>query len=287
MKILVTGASGNVGTEVVNQLVKKATVVAGCRNPEKAMKNRNATYLEFDYNKPETFQSVLEQVERVYLVVPPLDHEADERLKPFVDAIKKKGINKVVLLSAFGADQSPENPLRKVERLVIKQGFDYTIVRPNFFMENFTTGFLGESVMEGAISLSAGDGKISFISIKDVAKVITECLTGQGHSKQEYDITGIESLSHYDVVEEIGNATGFNVIYTDITPEQLKQYMLQEGMTEYQAEYMNNLYDACAKGLIEGVTNEVENVTGNQPKTFKEFVKANTDFWKRKHLELV
>ncbi len=105
-------------------------------------------------------------------MAPPLEANAPALLGPVVTAAKLAGVRHIVLISAFGVNHNEQAPMRIVEHLVIDSGLPYTILRPNFFMENFSAGFLASSIRkQHAIYLAAGDGKTSFISVEDIAAV--------------------------------------------------------------------------------------------------------------------
>ena len=190
MNILVTAAGGNLGTEISKQLSENHQVIGGVRTPSTTNQLAGVSYVAFDYDDPATYKPSLESVEAVVLQAPPLDVGAFERLVPFIDALKATNIDRVVFLSAFGVDHNDEAPLRKIELKLINDGFDYTIVRPNFFMENFTSGFaVGPLEHDGIVLASAGEGKLAFVSIKDIAAVITASLSEAGHTSTAYNLT--------------------------------------------------------------------------------------------------
>lgn len=275
MKTLVTGANGNLGKEIVRQLVQKTAVQAGVRNLETAIKNEKATYVVFDYDKPETYTAAVENVNQVLLIVPPLDASALKRLTPFIDFLKENGIKRVALLSALGVNHDETAPLRTVELKLINDGFDYTIIRPNFFMENYSTGIAAESVKnDGVIVASAGEGKTSFVSTLDIAAVFTTVLTEKGHSNKEYDLTGSEALTHSEIATILSNALDKPVNYISVSHEELKAGAMEHQMPESAADYLVNLYKAVEGGFLESTTSDIQEVTGKAPITFKEFAAA-------------
>jgi len=271
VNILITPAGGNLGTEVSKQLSVKHQVFGGVRSPSTTNQLAGVSYVAFDYDDPASYKNALESIEAVVLQAPPLDAGAFERLVPFLDAVKAANINRVVFVSAYGVDHNDEAPLRKIELKLIKEDFNYTIVRPNFFMENFTSGFAaGPLEHDGIVLASSGEGKLAFVSIKDIAAVITISLSVAGHEGKAYNLTGPEALSHADIAQTISNKLGKDIPYVSISGDELKAGAMKNGLPESSADYLVMLYDLAKQGLMSAATKDVENVLGRQPLRFTE-----------------
>jgi len=273
MKKLIIGANGNLGREIVKQLSAKTNVVAGVRSEKELVELNNAECVVFDYDEPETFAAALENVDAVFIQAPPLDFTAFERLTPFINHLKENGINRVVFNSALGVDHNEDAPLRKLERKLMNDGFNYTFTRPNFFMENFITGFAAAPLQhDDAIIANAGDAKLSFVSIKDLAAIITEAFMDDKHIKKEYNVTGQEALSHGDLAVFFTNKTGRTINYISLSPEQMKAGVMENGLPESVAGYLVMLYNIAAEGHMAHCTNDINEVLGRAPKTFNELI---------------
>ncbi|TKG91525.1 hypothetical protein EYV94_21095 [Puteibacter caeruleilacunae] len=273
MKTLVIGANGNLGREIVRQLAQKQAVVAGVRNESKFIEETNVENVIFDYDKPETFDKALENVTSVFLQAPSLDADSFKRLSPFINTLKDKGIKRVVFNSALGVDHNEEAPLRKIERKLMSDDFYYTFTRPNFFIENFTSGFAAAPLQQGhVIVANAGEGKLSFISIKDIAAVVVESFMNDSHIKKAYNLTGKEALSHFEIAKLFTQATGTEINYISLSDEDMKQGAMDSGVPESSADYLVMLYSLAKAGLLEATTNDVVEVTGNEPKTFADVI---------------
>lgn len=278
--ILVTGASGNLGKEVVKALVAKNFIVkAATRKPEKMKAPEAVIPILFSYEDIATHESALKGSEGVFLIAPPLDPEAHIKIKPFMENAKKSGINHIVLTSVLGADHNEGSPLRMIEHLLIASGINYTFLRPNFFMENFSTGFVSPMIKQGGISIAAGDGKTSFISTVDIAESAAVAFSDKLYGK-EYNLTGPESLDHGQVAEIIGNALGKKIAYNPIPEEMMLQGIRGMGMPETAVQYMANLYYAVREGYTAMVSNDVEKVTKHKAVSFAEFAGKNVNNWK-------
>jgi len=279
--VLVTGASGNLGREVVKSLSNKGyRVKAATRDRRKISPSDGVTVVRFDYTERITFAGALDGVRGLSLVAPPMDPEAPAKLVPFVQKAKEAGVEHAVFVSALGVDQNEQAPLRLIERALMDSGLAYTILRPNFFMENFSTGFIAPMIKhQNGISLAAGDGKTSFISTRDIAEVAATAFSEAHHGK-EYNLTGSEALDHSQVAEIIGDVIGKVVTYHALSEEAMLQGARNQGMPEGAVQYMGILYAVVRAGYMAVVTNDVKNVTGQKPVTFGEFARQNVACWR-------
>jgi uncharacterized protein YbjT (DUF2867 family) len=272
--ILITGATGVLGRATVLAAAAAGLAVRqGVRNPAKAVPGIQAVRL--DYTDPATIAPALDGASGLLLIAPPLDPSAPAQLRPLIDAAKSAGVRHIVFNSALGVNASEEAPLRAVEHHVIDSGIPYTILRPSFFMENFSEGFLAGGIKaHGAIFLAAGDGKTGFISVADIAAVAVTAfqkrLTGQ-----EFDLTGPEALDHHEVARLISAASGRAVTYHSLTEAQMLAGARGLGIPEPAIGYMARLYAAVRAGYTAVITPAVEEVLGRKPVRFEEFAKAS------------
>jgi uncharacterized protein YbjT (DUF2867 family) len=279
--VLVTGASGNLGREVVKALLDKGyDVKAATRDVRKISTSKSVRAVRFDYAEPSTFADALDAVRGLFLVAPPMDPEAPAKLVPFVKKAKEAGVRHVVFASALGVDQNEQAPLRVIERALMDSGLAYTILRPNFFMENFSTGFIAPMIKhQNGIFLAAGDGKTSFISTKDIAEVAATAFS-EAHYGKEYNLTGPEALDHSQAAKTISDAIGRAVSYHTLPEEAMLQGARNQGMPEGAVQYMGILYAVVRAGYMAAVTDDVRNVTGKGPITFSEFARQNVSCWR-------
>jgi len=279
-KILVTGATGNLGGAVLDSLISKGIEVkAVSRNPIKFKPRDNVDVVTMNYEDMSTHEAALEGVEGVFLIAPPLDPLASPKLFPFIDKAKEMGVEHIVFTSAYGIEGNEESPLRVIEHHLMGSEVPYTILRPNFFMENFTSGFIGTMILTNfGIFIAAGNGKTSFISVKDVAQVAAIAFD-QCHYNKEYNLTGVESLDHAEIAAVISKISGKDIKYEAISADEMIQGAMHIGLPAEVAEYMGMLYGAVASGYVSGVTDDFEKVTGRKPLTFAQFAEKNTRFW--------
>ncbi len=279
--VLVTGASGNLGREVVKALSNKGyNVKAATRDTRKTASSGSVTAVRFDYAEPGTFGDALREATGLFLVAPPMDPEAPAKLIPFVKKAKEAGVGHVVFVSALGVDQNEQAPLRLIERALMDSGLAYTILRPNFFMENFSTGFIAPMIkQQNGIFLAAGDGKTSFISTRDIAEVAAIAFS-KAHYGKEYNLTGPEALDHFEAAKIISEVIGRKVSYQALPEEAMLQGARNQGMPEGAVQYLGILYAVVRAGYMAVVTDDVQNVTGRKPVTFAEFARQNASCWR-------
>jgi uncharacterized protein YbjT (DUF2867 family) len=207
--ILITGASGVLGRSVVQAFTgANLPVRRGVRRPSEIAGTET---VHFDYTKPETLDPALAGVRGLLLMAPSLDPEAPAKLKPVIERARQAGVRRIAFISAFGVNFSEQAPLRIVEHRVMDSGIPFAILRPNFFMENFSKGFLSGTIKgQNGIFLAAGEGKTSFISIEDIASVAVRCFC-EGAGNRELDLTGLEALDHAEVAAIISEALGRSI----------------------------------------------------------------------------
>lgn len=278
-RILVTGSTGNLGRAVVAALKSKDIPVrAAARNPGKLATSAGVELVPFAYENSATHAAALQGVDALFLIAPPLDPEAPTKLNPVIDLAKANGVRHIIFNSAFGVDAVEQAPLRIVERHLMGSGMPYTILRPNFFMENFSTGFLAPMLKQGGIFLAAADGKTSFISVVDIAEVAATVFL-KGLVSKEYKLTGPEAIDHTAVTAIISKFSGKPISYHAISEEVMLSAMRGSGMPEGAVQYVGVLYSAVRAGFTAAVTTDVENVTGRKPIAFEAFARQNVAAW--------
>jgi uncharacterized protein YbjT (DUF2867 family) len=197
--ILVTGASGNVGSEIVKLLsegdfaVRAADRRGGQPGQTLAC---NVEAISFDFSKPETFGPAFAGVERMFLMRPPAIADVRRRIWPAIDAAQQAGVKHIVFLSLLGAEQNPIVPHYKIEQHILASGVDYTFLRASFFMQNLNTTHRREIQARNELFVPAANGKTSFIDVRDIAAVAALALTQAGHAGRSYDLTGSEALDY-------------------------------------------------------------------------------------------
>ncbi|MGB3693273.1 MAG: SDR family oxidoreductase [Spirulinaceae cyanobacterium] len=274
--ILVTAATSNVGSQVVKQLAAKdVNIRAAVRNLNRAQNFPSGVeVVEFDLNKPETVEAAFRGVDKAFFMTP-LAPNLVELDATCLEAAKKAGVKQIVKLSVMGADTEPEMLLgqchRESEQLIAASGIPYTFLRPNSFHQNYLI-YTAETIKnQNSFYLPLGEGKLSFIDIRDVAEVAAVVLTEDNHQNKAYQITGSQALSNYQIAEILSQVLGRTITYVDIPEEAAREAMTENGLPEKQVEMILRLYNRQKAGNYSTITPIVEEVTGKQPRTFEQF----------------
>lgn len=285
--ILITGATGNVGTELVRQLSQggfNARALIHKRSNAQAIALPGIEFIPGDFTKPQTFARALQGVDHLFLLVPS-SAEVEQQQRNFVDAAKRSGVKHIVKLSQFGADAQSRARFQRyhgaVEEHIRDSGLNFTFLRPNLFMHGLLN-FSGAISAQGTFQLAAGDAKISIVDVRDIAAVALLALTRPGHEGKIYELTGPESLSHAEMADQLSAAIGRRVTFVNISPDSMRQSLLALGMPAWRAEGLVEDYDQYRRGEAARVTTTVQDVTGNAPISFSQFARDYADAFRRK-----
>ena len=284
--ILITGATGTTGREVVKELsgLGAKGVRALVRDPARANLIREAGFetVAGDFEKPETLGAALEGVERALLLTPPTPDTVTHH-RGFIEAARGAGVRHVVKLSAIGADAGqPEGFGRwhgQAEELLKSSGLEWTMLRPNFFMQNLL-GQARQIAATGSIFQPVGDARASFIDARDIAAVAARALTEEGHDEQTYTLTGPEALSYRDIAAKLSEASGRSVAYVPVSPEQFRAGALVAGLPEWLVDALERLNEMFASGAAAAVTDDVRRVGRKEPTTFEQFARDHAEAFK-------
>jgi uncharacterized protein YbjT (DUF2867 family) len=277
--VLTTGATGKTGRHVTALLRERGLDVrAASRHPDP----HDSAAVAFDWARPESYDPALAGVDRVYLVQPSGVTDASSQVTAFLERASAAGVRGVVLLSALGVDAAPDEVgFRKVERAVMASGLEWTILRPNWFMQNFSTTFwLATIAQRGEIPAPAGDAVVSFIDARDIAAVAATALAEPGHEGAEYALTGAEALSFGAVADAISDASGQRVRHVEVTDDDMREVIKVEGLPADYAEGVLALFQGIRAGWNAGVTDAVATVTGRAPLSFGEYAKDHAEAWR-------
>ena len=292
--ILVTGATGTVGSEIVKQLLSSAKGERGGKEEGVVIKAaarsaNDSTFEKFggvqvvqlDYNKPDTLTSALRGVDKLFLLTPFQSNMVD-LTSNLVDEAKKAGVKYIVKQSVIEADAqpgiTPTRLHRQAEKIIEESGIPFTFLRPNFFMQNFITFYSHSIKTQGAFYVPAGDAKTSFVDVRDIAAVAVQALLsnkngGDKHTGKAYDITGGEALSYGQAAEILSSEIGKKVNYVNISDEDARKGMKDMGIDEWTINSMIELFGITRAGDVSDISPAVEQITGNKPITFSQFAR--------------
>ena len=272
--ILVTGATGNVGSDVLRGLLELSLPArAAVTNPERAAKAlpTGSELTRFDFSDPSTFAAALEDVNRVFLMRPPAMGDP-KAFKPFLEAIKLRGIEQVVFLSLLGAQSNPVVPHRKIELEIERLKIPHVFLRPSFFLQNLSTTHLQDILERDDIFVPAGRGKTSFIDARDIAAVAVQALNLPHVVNGGIDLTGATALSYAQVAAIFSEVLGRKIMYSDPTLPKFWLEMRRRGFKPEFVIVMILIYGTNRLGLAARVTGDVKRILGREAIGVQKFV---------------
>jgi uncharacterized protein YbjT (DUF2867 family) len=280
--ILVTGATGNFGGSTAQFLQQKSTPFRATANHLEKLKSRFGSKTEvatFDWDKPETFANVLNDITTISLMPPPVvTSDFHIKAKPFIETAQKAGISHIVLTTALYSDY-PDSMFYETEALIKNSGIDFTIIRPSFVFQNFLNQFL-QSVQNGVILAPSEKGKTSYVDIRNVGEATAVVLTNPTvHKGKTYSITGSEALTHSQMADIFSQQLLKQVVHISPSAEEYKKTLAGLNVPEFLHEFLVVLYGSIAKGQWEKVSNDYTLLTGKTPNTFTDFVKENRNIF--------
>ena len=275
--ILVTGATGKVGREVVRQLAAESVPVrAFVRDPARASNLRlpGVDVVVGDLARPDTLDRALSGVDRVFLASP-ADPEQVTLQGNAVQASKRAGVARVVKISVAGGPEAATQIGRwhwTTEKQIEASGLGFTMLRPILYMQQTLT-FAPSVATSGSFSAPMGTGEVAMVDTRDVAAVAVRALTEDGHENKIYDLTGSEGLSFDAVADAISEAIGRKVSYVHVPPEYARKQMLGGGVPRWLVDDMLLLFASFRDGYGAAVSDAVKDVTGKKPRTFHQFAR--------------
>ncbi len=276
--ILVTGAGGTVGSEVLKQLRERgAAMRAGFHTPRKAEQARaqGMDAVVLDFADRASITAALKGADKVFLLGATAPNQPELEIN-VVEEAKKAGVGHIVKLSVLdsvGEKFTFARWHRAVEKEMEGSGLACTFLRPNCFMQNFVTFYADSIKSQGAFYLPERDARVSHVDVRDVAAVAVEAFTRPGHEGRAYELTGPEALSNAELAAKLSAALGTPVKYVDLPPDTFKQSMLAYGMPEYYADALVDLAHFFIAGGAQHLSGDVEKVTGRKPRTFDDFAR--------------
>jgi len=273
--VLVLGGTGKTARRLLPLLRERGVRARpASRNPD------GDGAVRFDWYDEATWGPALEGADGVYLVPPAFDPAPERAMIPFLERAAADGVRRGVLLSALGVEHGPEVGQRAVELALAATVPEAVILRPTWFMENFSEGVFAGSIRSAdVIALPAGDAPYALVAAGDIAAVAAAALTQDAPAGAEHPITGPEALTHAQVAELIGAARGRPVRYVDVPPDDFRAQLEATGIHPGYAAILLGIFEEGRAGASSTVHDTVERVTGRPATSFAAFAKAAAGAW--------
>ncbi|MDY7225616.1 SDR family oxidoreductase [Hyalangium rubrum] len=274
--ILVTGATGTIGSSTVKALkARGARFKVASRSPEK-LQGSGVEAVLFDWDKLETYGSALQGVEKLFVLTPTTEKQA-EYTQRLVDAAKKSGVKHIVKLSVMGADAEPGIMLGRLhkagENAIKASGIAWTMLRPTFFMENFINFYGADPKKDSTVYLPHGQGKAAWVDGRDIGEVAAVVMTTPGHEGKTYDLTGPEALGAQEALDALGQAVGHKYTYVDVPEAAAQKAMTDMGASKWSVDGLMELNFIIKQGWSAALGTGVKDVLGRPPRSFSQYAK--------------
>jgi uncharacterized protein YbjT (DUF2867 family) len=282
MTILVMSSTGKVGQEIVRELHKaNADYRAATRSLARAASlwDFSVPVTYFSYDEPVTFASVLQGATRLFLLHPEDQPGRHHQIFAFIDAAVQMGVKEMVYMSALGADLRPADPLCQVEQYVARSGAYYTILRPNWFMQNFSTQDLRRINEKTEVLLPSGDARLSLIDTRDIAAVAAKLLLNGVQHGKAYTLTGDEAFSYGEVAAQLSAIAHRTITHVSPTPESELQRMRERNLDLDSIYFMEWLFDDIQRGYTANITNDVQEILQRPPRSFDQYLRDYAQVW--------
>ena len=276
--ILVTGANGTTGSEITSQLVAGGRPVRallrrrenGAKLPQAGLEIATGSFEDIP-----SLDAAMKGVEAVFLIS--FEHPEELALQAnVIEAARRAGVRMVARLSASSADPESPDPLirnhGKGDEQLARSGLGHVLIRPQWFDQNFLTYCPG-----GVIRLPAGEARLPFVDVRDIAAVAVKALTEPGHNGKAYILTGPEALSHAEVAAILSAATGKHFVYEDVAPETYRRQLIEEGASAYYADLILNLFARMRQRGTAEIHDDIRKVLGRPAISFRQFARDYAD----------
>ncbi len=274
--IVLTGVTGKTGGETAKQLLQKgAKLRAIVRNEAKAagLKAAGVELVVGDVADAETVKRALEGAEKAFLTLPNGEQQLDQE-KQFTDLAKAAGVKHLVKISSMEAVAHAKTPIPKahwaVEEHIRASGIGWTMVKPNFFMQNLLSSAAGIKANR-RFSLPMGNGTTGMADIRDIGTVCAEVLTGNGHAGKSYEITGPEVLTFHDVADRFSAVLGGKVEYVPMPTDQFRERM-KNVLEPWHLNAVCELFREIAEIGLDHTTDTFRKLMGREPRSVTQFI---------------
>ncbi|MEL7034470.1 MAG: NAD(P)H-binding protein [Cyanobacteria bacterium J06592_8] len=279
--VLVTGASGNVGREVLQSLkTQPARIRIASRTPRQSEDRENLSTVYLDFQDPSTYSHAIAQCQSIFLLRPPAIANVKETLNRFIDVAREIGVQQIVFLSVAGADRNRIIPHHAVEQHLQTGSADWTILRPGFFAQNIGTVYRSDIINSDRIYLPAGQGRVAFVDLRDVGKVAAELLLSwKPHQGKAYTLTGPQAFSFEEVAQSLTSVLGRTIEYNSASSLGYIGHLRRQNKPWPQVIVQTLLHVGLRFGQAEAVDPTLEQLLGRKPLDVQDYIADHVQLW--------
>jgi uncharacterized protein YbjT (DUF2867 family) len=275
-KILVTGATGNIASLVIPQLLGDGAIVNAFIHDEakgQSLVDQGVNVFVGEFTDQEKMNEAASGVDSILAITPP-NPDAVAQGEVILQAALNSGSPHFVRISAIGAaaDAPTENGKLHFDsdQRLINSGLTYTILKPHFFMQNLF-GSVETINSDGNFYLGMGEGSLGMVDVRDIADSAASLLLNGGHNNKTYTLTGPESMQFTTAAQILTESKGKQINYVPVPLEAVREAILGMGWGDWGAQIMVDYSRAYSEGWGDFTNNHVEQITGNKPRSFKQF----------------
>jgi uncharacterized protein YbjT (DUF2867 family) len=271
--ILVAGATGNVGSSLVRELLARGERPrAFVRKLEKGREvlGEGVEFAEGDFERPETIDAAMDGVDRLFVLTPSTPR-LREHERNLLGAAKRAGVRVVKLSALTAGKQSPMETIRahgEAEQDLKRSGLPHTILQCSFYMQNFFAMING-----GVIATAAGAGRVSMVDARDVGAAAAAVLTETGHDGKTYVLTGREALTFDEAAQTLAEATGTDIQHVRVTQDDIRNALRQMTGDEWLGNLLAALSAVMADDQLATVTDSLQELAGRAPRSLADFAR--------------
>lgn len=284
-KILITGATGQLGKETIKFLLNKGIpadqISALVRDENKAtdLKEKGINLIVGDYENYASLVTAFKDIDKLFFVSSSDVPNRTPQHKNVVEAAKEASVKHVVYTSALSNVPIDKSIIAfvaeahiKTEQWLEESGLSHTLLRNNLYMD-LVPQFISDKVLEtGSIYLPAGNGKTAFVTRAEMAEAAAVVLTTEGHVGKTYNITNLQAYTYQDVADNLTEITGKKISYVSPTAEEFTQALKNAGVPEEMIGGFTAFALAQAKDEFNVTGDDLVGLLGRKPTTLKDFL---------------
>jgi uncharacterized protein YbjT (DUF2867 family) len=275
--ILLTGASGTIGKETLAGLRAMGEEVRLASRAPRVPSTPDIQTVAFDWDNLASYRPAMEGVDKLFLLTPNSERQVGYVLQA-VAVARRVGIKRIVRLSVLGADADPGIALGRqhllAEKEIRQSGLAWTILRPTFFMDNFTNYYGVNPNADSQVVLPNGNGKAAWTDTADIGEAAAKVLSMEGYEGQVFELTGPEVLSTAEALAILGEELGHHYTYVDVPEDAARQAMeASKTMPEWLVDAFLELNALIRNGYAASVRNGIKQILGREPRSLRNWAR--------------